>query len=76
MIAQEKADELIDKMYRKIQGEFCQKDYLSARQCAVILIDEIIAELCQYDFGDEYTVKRIDYWQEVKNEILNRILKS
>ena len=60
MTAKEKAKELYFKMYN-IYG---YTDYhLIAKQCALILADEVLDNL------EDNTGKDIKYWQEVKQEI-------
>ena len=61
MTPKEKAEELIDKMTMEI-GKF------NSKQCALIAVDEILLD-DMYDMGEEPFEKRIDYWQEVKQEI-------
>jgi hypothetical protein len=79
MTPKEKAKELVDKYadnlpriwYNVVES----KNYHSARQCALIAVDEIISivpyenynrdTLCPYDFAD---LSR-EYWQDVKQEI-------
>jgi hypothetical protein len=63
MEAQEKAEELVDKMLFCYQGHI---DKYTAKQCALIAVDEIINHHSQ-----EQGLYRIDtyYWQQVKKEI-------
>lgn len=74
MTAKEKASELYDKMevdvnnYNSIHPTYSEKQ---AKECCVVAIDEIISELNQYDRTDGYTVYRIDFWTDVKAEILS-----
>lgn len=70
MIAKEKAQELVKKFYQPIfdidLGIDVSKDekrYNSAKECALIAVDEILKTLkppCLYEYS---------YWQEVKTEI-------
>ena len=60
MEAKDKAIELFEKMYNKIQPDELGKDQESAKQCALIAVDEIL-EHC-------YQVMK-PFWQEVKQEI-------
>jgi len=71
MTAQEKADELIDKMY--YIGRYDDKEdynpamaWERAKQCALIAVDEILNHHSQ-----EQGLYRIDtyYWQQVKSEL-------
>ena len=41
-----------------------------AKQCALIAVDEIMNALPPFTYGLEFVAK-IDYWQEVKQEIEN-----
>lgn len=75
MTPKEKAKELVDKYvllpisfpYNDTQDGQCIGSgymiYNSAKQCALIAIDEIIAK--HYDDWDSYS----EYWQEVKRHI-------
>jgi hypothetical protein len=56
MTPKEKAKELVDKFYNEV------KYYEEAKQCALITVDEVI-NYCH--------AEHIEYWQEVKQEILN-----
>jgi hypothetical protein len=65
MTPQEKAEELVYKMYDEM---FYYKDGYSsgdaigaAKKCALIAVDEIISLVGKYS----------NYWQEVKQEIIN-----
>lgn len=75
MESKEKAEELVNKfkpyMYPfgagsayltgDIEGNNVVKD---AKECALICVDEIIKEI-----KDEWTLRAIHYWDEVKEEI-------
>ena len=63
MTPQEKAKELVDKMYAT-QGPENGITEHEAKQCALIAVDEIWNELENARVFEEY-----DYWQEVKQEI-------
>lgn len=61
MTAKEKAKQLYEK-YRKIKmstSVYRSKD--RAKECAIILCDEMIANMC--------LTCNIDFWKEVKKEI-------
>lgn len=73
MIPKEKALELVDKFKKYcdvddhngvLDWEECLK--YNAKQCALIAVDEIIVEIYLDQY---YSQKRINYLQEVKNEI-------
>jgi hypothetical protein len=60
MSTQEKVLELISKFFKL--GFTLD----SAKQCALISVDELIKESLRSDYGFDY---RQEYWQEVKQEI-------
>jgi hypothetical protein len=67
MTPKEKAQELFENMYYKIESDELGKDEESAKECALIAVDEIIDEY-QKIFPN---VNRRNYWDEVKQEIEN-----
>ena len=81
MTPKEKALELFEKMFNKIQPDELGLDYKSAKECASIAVDEMmqtakdVFEHCwnqiswkaQYDIVDMN--KYLSYLQEVKQEI-------
>jgi hypothetical protein len=66
MTPKEKAEDLVNKMYNQIQPDELGKDYNSAKQCALIAVDELIIEKNKWENGSFYTSK---YWDYVKQEI-------
>jgi hypothetical protein len=60
MTPKEKAQELFDKILNEID-KTCD-DYFTAKQCALIAVDEILSVVW-------YVPVDIEYWQEVKQEI-------
>jgi hypothetical protein len=68
MKPQEKAIELIDKMYLTFLEQ-------SVKQCALIVVDEILKNSINYNAYDGVDGNDIwsdnDYWIEVKKEIEN-----
>jgi hypothetical protein len=73
MKAEEKANDLFEKMYNEIQPDELGKEYESAKQCAVIAVDEIID---QWEYIHAYIANgmgelnpNLKYWYEVKHEI-------
>ena len=66
MKPKEKAEELIDKFENYSFMDIDKKisSFNSAKQCALIAVDEMIEELIVTDFAN-----RFPYWQEVKEEI-------
>jgi hypothetical protein len=70
MTAEEKAKDLFEKMYNEIEPDELGKDYESAKQCALIAVDEIInADWYIPTFED--CKKWTSYWREVEQEINN-----
>jgi hypothetical protein len=76
MRPQEKAEELLDKMY--YSGRYDDKeDYIPAmaweraKQCALIAVDEMLDSYTnEHSYGYITSDKIIPYWQEVKQEII------
>ena len=74
MTSKEKAKQLVNKFRDFADGIDSETDRFSpniekknAKQCALIVVDEIIEELLSgIDFWME---RRIKYWQEIKKEI-------
>jgi hypothetical protein len=64
MNSKQKAEELFNKMYN------CELDisYYGAKQCALIAVDEIIAQI-EPSVSMDVISARINYWEEVKKEI-------
>lgn len=58
MTPKEKAKELFERMYYKIQPDELGRDQESAKNCALVAVDEILEDCIN-----------LRYWQEVKNEI-------
>ena len=48
---------------------FCKADQSTAKQCALIAVDEIINECNR--FYEAISLDRADYWEQVKTEIEN-----
>lgn len=79
MTPTEKAKELFSKFNAEIpieasfsdSAEYAiekmKRDHLATKQCALICVDKMIIEL--EDIEDGYRMDRVDYWQEVKQEI-------
>jgi hypothetical protein len=69
MTPQEKAEELVNKFYSKVDEErlLVNKYWSNAKCCALIAVDELIIEENRYNNNSFYPSK---YWQEVKNEII------
>ena len=72
MIPKEKAEELVLKYLRlQEKDSYNWFDKKLAKECALIAIDEIVKECSEWVGGDfsRWEQSRIDYWQEVKQEI-------
>jgi|LakMenE18May11ns_1017448.scaffolds.fasta_scaffold9048266_2 hypothetical protein len=66
MTPKEKAQELIDKFIQLENGELYIR---TAKQCAIIAVDEMIKLLVDLS-GDSFIyIKEVMYYQEVKQEI-------
>ena len=70
MVARLKAEELVDKMYlvAELNGS-CILTKHTAKQCALIAVDEILLSQFQFDMISIYRTPFNHYWQEVKQEI-------
>jgi hypothetical protein len=73
MTPQEKAEDIVRKYstYVVMWTGGVETERQNVKQCALITVQEIISEMS--DYYDEYdctkTLKKIEYWQEVKNEL-------
>ena len=70
MTARDKADQLINSFIPHVRWKMGQADVKErAKQCALITVEELI--LCYSDsFDDDWVSQdRLQYWQEVKQEI-------
>lgn len=68
-----KAKELIDKYMSPIDGlhkyPMC---FDTAKQCAILCVDEIISELAEINNNESFNVSKYgNFWQQVKEEIIN-----
>jgi hypothetical protein len=79
MTAKEKAKKLLGKyltyfpVFRNEKEYSFEYDYDEdkAKECALIAVDEVIDCCKQYDELNETYVTQIDYWMEVKREIMH-----
>ena len=76
MTPKEKAEELLNKYYIELKEHKGLYDIETAKQCALIAVDEIIkcnpTNPRKWDYVEDYTIMvdaEIQYWQEVKQEI-------
>ena len=67
MAPEEKAEEIYKKMYTVHSNIYPS----SAKQCALVAVGEILNEISPLDIHPlgTYTNPKIEYWQEVKQEI-------
>ncbi len=68
MTPQDKAKELVDKFRIISYGKYSIPTKNKAKQCALIAVDEILDDDV-YDMSQELFENRINYWEEVKQEI-------
>jgi hypothetical protein len=83
MTPKEKAEELVDRFHIKVHVSFVENSipsvvnalmlYDSAKQCALIAVDEIINTnpkiTINWAFSGIQEFDNVNYWQEVKKEI-------
>lgn len=67
MTPQEKAEELIKKFFEPVRWKLGQENVTQrAKQCALIAVDELLNDT---DASSPFEIDRLEYWQEVKQEI-------
>jgi len=81
MTPKEKAEELVDKFHIKVHVSFVENSipsivnalmlYNSAKQLALIAVDEILSDYKNYLLHENTEYKGLMYWNEVKQEIEN-----
>jgi hypothetical protein len=71
MTPKEKADELVKKMYIVHSNSASDITLYFAKRSALFAVDEIIKECCKSSEKKDakYQDERINYWQQVKQEI-------
>ena len=74
MIAKEKAEELVKKMYAVHSNSASDITLHFAKECAIIAVDEIIHSapfFCYDEEGNFYrsVIDAKQYWEQVKQEI-------
>ena len=67
MTPKEKAEQLVVKFLKHSRAEKDITPIQSAKECALIAIDELIKVACDYSDYDETVTK--EYWEKVKIEI-------
>ena len=72
MKTKEKAKELVDKMYQH-QWRKDTVEFRNAKQCALIAVNEILKSFGTLTNGNLFytTFNAIEYYKEVKQEIIN-----
>jgi len=68
--AKEEAERLVDKYRPMFYGRYSIIAEKKAKMCALIAVDEILDD-DMYGMEEEHFEKRINYWEEVKQEIEN-----
>jgi hypothetical protein len=68
MTPKEKAQELVDKMYKAHSGSYSNITMFFAKHCALIAVEEILDDDV-YDLPDSSFDIRMDYWLGVKQEL-------
>ena len=74
MTPKERADQLVNVYYNSIMSFLTNNMKLeNAKKCALIAVDQIILEQCKSsELKDaRYQDERLNYWNEVKQEIKN-----
>jgi hypothetical protein len=75
MTPKEKAEELIEYAAETIEpiqfGIILERNWKSAKQCALIAVDETLNALYSIPFGNALD-NELEYWEEVKQEIKNK----
>jgi hypothetical protein len=69
MTAKEKAKELFEKMFNKIQSDELGLNYLSAKDCALIAVDECLKILNVWSAFNMPKSSEVIFYEEVKQEI-------
>jgi hypothetical protein len=67
MTPKEKAEELVWKFYNKLPQWV---NYADAKECAIIVANEFL-DYDMMDMSEEYFEKHIEFWEQVKQEIIN-----
>jgi hypothetical protein len=67
--AQQLVDNFIDKMFYLRDGYNASEVFATAKQCALIAVDEIINQC--WDYREIDLEASYNYWDEVRQEIIN-----
>lgn len=74
MTPKEKAAEMIESFMNIKQqdlGDHSIIHYRTAKQCALISVNEIIGNLVELSNGEFTFINNVEYYQDVKQEIFN-----
>ena len=66
MTPKEKAEELVEKFHNYTYSQ----TYELAQECAIIVANEFL-DYDMMDMSEEYFGKHIEFWEQVKQEIIN-----
>jgi len=73
MTPHERAVEIFEQYFFKLSCHFHAVGDEVAKQCALIAVDEMLEEILENWYGEyiniEWEKERIEYWNEVRNEI-------
>ena len=71
MTPKEKAEELFKQYYSYLKANLMddREAWEDAKECALILVDEIIKVLVELSKEEFTFIYYVEYWQEVKQEI-------
>ena len=76
MTPKEKANELVEKFYLELRQHSFNYDEETSKQCALICVDEIQKTDALLNESDAQCIEgyedtiRIEFWEEVKQEII------
>lgn len=74
MTAKEKANKIANAMVRRsvfdMTNDELKTERIHAKEHGMYLVDEIIEELKGFDTMDGYSFSRIDFWSDVKSELI------
>jgi hypothetical protein len=69
MTPKQKAEQLFDKMHTEIYNRDMYNDLFRAKQCALIVVDELLEATKRYDYTLGPNPSYNDYWLKVKYQI-------
>jgi hypothetical protein len=71
MTPKQKAEQIFDKMHTEIYNRDMYNDLFRAKQCALIVVDELLEATKRYDYTLGPNPNYNDYWLKVKYQIEN-----